>query len=167
MRERHIWRIISQDPEETEELGYSLGTLLSAGDILGLSGRLGTGKTTLTRGIVRGLEAGGHVSSPTFTLLREYPGRLPVYHFDLYRLSGGDELLELGFDEYAGGRGVVIIEWVDRALDILPPEWLRIDLVFGSEPLQREVVLTPYGGRYAQIVDRLRRKAAGRFCFGK
>ncbi|HEU5439353.1 MAG TPA: tRNA (adenosine(37)-N6)-threonylcarbamoyltransferase complex ATPase subunit type 1 TsaE [Ktedonobacterales bacterium] len=104
----------SRSAEETRRLGEALGRLLAAGDVILLTGELGAGKTALTQGIARGLGVPGVVNSPTFTLLKEYQGRLPLYHFDLYRIEDPTELEELGFAEYFCGDGVSVVEWAER-----------------------------------------------------
>lgn len=104
----------SRSVEETRHLGEALGGLLAAGDVILLTGELGAGKTALTQGIARGLGVPGIVNSPTFTLLKEYQGRLPLYHFDLYRIEDPAELEELGFAEYFFGDGVSVVEWAER-----------------------------------------------------
>jgi tRNA threonylcarbamoyladenosine biosynthesis protein TsaE len=126
----------SESPEQTRLLGALLGTLLRPGDVVLLHGDLGAGKTALTQGIARGVGVEGTVNSPTFTILKEYTGRLPLYHFDLYRIDHPDELLSLGFEQYFDGDGVCVVEWAERGeLDdslgsaLWPSSWLRIELV--------------------------------------
>lgn len=104
----------SRSAEETRRLGEALGGLLAAGDVILLTGELGAGKTAFTQGIARGLGVPGVVNSPTFTLLKEYQGRLPLYHFDLYRIENPAELEELGFGDYFFGDGVSVVEWAER-----------------------------------------------------
>ena len=101
--------------EETEEFGIKLGKSLKSGDIVCLNGDLGAGKTTLTKSIGLGLDVKEYITSPTFTLINQYRGRLPVYHFDVYRLENVDELYDLGFDEYFYGNGVCIVEWAEKS----------------------------------------------------
>lgn len=102
----------SQSSEQTEKIGYALGQILRSGDIVLLYGQPGAGKTTLTRGIARGLGYYEYVNSPTYTLVNEYQGEIPIYHMDLYRLEGNG-LDDLGFEEYLYGEGVCIVEWPD------------------------------------------------------
>lgn len=114
---------ISNSPEETVALGRQYGQTASKGDVLALTGDLGSGKTQFVRGVVAGLESNADVSSPTFVLVHEYGGgRLPIYHLDFYRLESRDELLRLGFDDYVFGGGVTLIEWADRYSDLIPKE---------------------------------------------
>lgn len=115
-----------------EALGAELAAELAAGSVLALVGGLGAGKTRLAKGLARGLGFGGEVTSPTFSLVHEYRGgRLPVFHFDLYRLKGAEELLEIGWDEFLDEPGVVIAEWADLFPDLMPPEtrWLRFEVL--------------------------------------
>jgi len=109
-------RFHTSSAEETLELGEKIGKLMVPGDIILLFGDLGAGKTTLTQGIATGLDVGDgeYVRSPTFTLINEYGGRLPVYHIDLYRIESQEEMEQLGLEEFFFGRGVAIVEWADK-----------------------------------------------------
>ncbi|HXE72628.1 MAG TPA: tRNA (adenosine(37)-N6)-threonylcarbamoyltransferase complex ATPase subunit type 1 TsaE [Candidatus Nitrosotenuis sp.] len=132
--------------EETEALGEALGRSLQAGDVVALYGDLGSGKTTLVRGVCRGLGASEPVSSPTFVLLNVYHGRLPIYHFDAYRLTGSEELWEIGAEELFYGEGVCLVEWAERAADLLPPRRLEVRLNFvAGEPRARDIEIVPLG----------------------
>jgi tRNA threonylcarbamoyladenosine biosynthesis protein TsaE len=113
----------------TRELGRWLGQRLKPGSVVALMGPLGAGKTTLTRAIAEGLDADPKlVASPTFALVHEYPGRLPIYHFDVYRLDNVQAFLDLGVDEYFNGGGVCLIEWADRVAAALPNDAYKITL---------------------------------------
>ena len=112
--------------DETAELGMRLGNILQSGDTVCLSGDLGTGKTAFTGGIARSLGINEYVTSPTFTIINEYEGRLPLYHFDVYRIGDAGEMIETGFDDYIGGDGVAVIEWAELIEEILPGN--RIDV---------------------------------------
>lgn len=114
--------------EETVEFGNKLGAVLSSGDIICLTGDLGTGKTALTNGIAKALGIDSYITSPTFTIVNEYEGRLPLYHFDVYRISDPDEMFDIGFEEYINGEGITIIEWGEQIDEILPKEIIRIDI---------------------------------------
>ena len=119
---------ISHSVEETIALGHALGATLRRGDVLALCGELGAGKTHFVKGVAAGLGANAAVTSPTFTLIHEYiGGRLPLYHFDFYRLEAEDDALKIGLDEYLDGDGVCVIEWADKFPALLPPHtrWLR------------------------------------------
>jgi tRNA threonylcarbamoyladenosine biosynthesis protein TsaE len=142
-------------PEETEELGFQIGTQLQTGDCLCLTGTLGAGKTLLAQGIARGLGVAEPVTSPTFTVLQVYQGRLPVYHYDLYRLRRAEELFDIGFDEFSGPGGVTLIEWPDKFPESMPEESLWIELSPGSDGQTREITLTPHGSRYQVLLKEL------------
>jgi len=114
--------------EETVELGISLGKLLRAGDVVCIAGDLGTGKTALTSGIARAMGIDGYITSPTFTIVNEYRAAMPLFHFDVYRISDPEEMFEVGFEEYMEGGGVVVIEWADMIKDILPENHIWIDI---------------------------------------
>jgi tRNA threonylcarbamoyladenosine biosynthesis protein TsaE len=131
--------------EQTECFGIRLGELAQPGDIYTLTGPLGAGKTTLTQGIGHGLGVPKerYITSPTFSLLHEYPGRIPLYHMDLYRISS-EELYELGFEDYLYGEGLTVIEWPDRLESLMPEDRLEIILDFSSES-SRTVQLVPHG----------------------
>lgn len=120
--------ILTHSETETIELGKQLAVSLQAGNTIALFGQLGSGKTCLTKGLGRGLGVTSYITSPTFTIMHRYRGRLPVYHFDLYRLSGVDELYDIGFEEYISGDGVCIVEWAEKCLPLLPAERIDISL---------------------------------------
>ena len=134
--------IRSDSPDKTLAIGCRIGVALVAGDVLGLVGQLGAGKTMLVKGIADGLGIadGRHVNSPTFVLVNEYEGRLLVYHIDVYRLTGAEEFAALGFDEMRSSDGVIVIEWADRVAAELGPETLWIDLSITGET-ERDIVL--------------------------
>jgi tRNA threonylcarbamoyladenosine biosynthesis protein TsaE len=141
------------DIAETEAIGRRLGERLFPGAVVGLIGPLGAGKTCLVRSIVAGL--GGdprQVSSPTFALIHEYAGRLPVYHFDTYRLPNEKAFADLGVDEYFAGDGVCLIEWADRVTATLPPEHLLITIEPTSET-SRRIQLDAVGECYLPLVS--------------
>jgi tRNA threonylcarbamoyladenosine biosynthesis protein TsaE len=113
-------------PEETQRFGMELAGELGSGAVIALIGDLGSGKTCLTQGVCMGLEVKDYVRSPSFTLINEYRGRLPVYHFDFYRIDKPEEMLSLGCEEYFYGQGVTIIEWAEKILSLLPEERIEI-----------------------------------------
>lgn len=139
--------------DATDAFGRRLGSLLFPGAVVALVGTLGAGKTHLVRAIALGL--GLHdprvVSSPTFVLIQEYPARLPVYHFDAYRLRGDAEFADLGVHEYLDGDGVCLIEWADRVPGCLPPEHLRVELRVTGET-SRRALLTASGPAYEALL---------------
>jgi tRNA threonylcarbamoyladenosine biosynthesis protein TsaE len=141
----------------TEAFGRRLGALLFPGAVVALVGSLGAGKTHLTRAVAEGLGIADSraVSSPTFVLIQEYRARLPIYHFDAYRLRGEGEFFDLGVHEYLDGDGVCLIEWADRVPGCLPPEHLRIELTVTGETSRRATVMGS-GDRFESLVKALR-----------
>jgi tRNA threonylcarbamoyladenosine biosynthesis protein TsaE len=151
-----VQEIISNSAEETYQFGKALGKLLEPGDLVAFSGDLGSGKTCCIQGIADGLKVQDttQVTSPTFTLIQEYQGKIPIYHFDVYRLSQEDEIYDLGYEEYFYGDGVTVIEWAERITAVLPTEHLAVRLHI--EPDQtRCIQLWAYGEHYVQIVHSL------------
>ena len=135
--------------EETRALGERLAKQLCPGDVLLLDGDLGAGKSELTRGIARGLGIAGPVTSPTFTILQVHEGgRLPLFHFDWYRLSGAEELYELSMDEYLYDNGVAVVEWPSMAQEVIPETHLRIRIEAPAEN-ERRFTLEPAGRFHA------------------
>jgi len=130
IEDRYEVTLFSMSPEDTVRIGRALGAVLEAGDIVALIGDLGTGKTCLTSGIARGLGVpeAYFITSPTFTLINEYPGRIPLAHLDMYRLSGAADLDDIGIDEYFYGNGVMVIEWAEKIRELLPEKAFHIFL---------------------------------------
>jgi len=149
-------KVVLSNLEETEEFGIKLGKILKKGDIVCLIGDLGAGKTTLTKSIGLGLGVKEYITSPTFTLINQYKGRIPVYHFDVYRLENADELYDLGFDEYFYGDGVCIIEWADKIEKLLPKERSVLDIKMGKDINERVIDITAYGDRYKDLIKELK-----------
>ena len=134
--------IIIKNEAETEAFGLMLAENAEPGDVIGLVGDLGTGKTALTKYIARGLGISENVSSPTFNIVKEYSsGRLPLYHFDVYRLSDGDELLDIGGDEYFDGDGVCVVEWADIVLSVLPEDAILIKIEYTENEGERKLTI--------------------------
>ncbi|MTI71979.1 MAG: tRNA (adenosine(37)-N6)-threonylcarbamoyltransferase complex ATPase subunit type 1 TsaE [Firmicutes bacterium] len=150
-------RIITNGELETKKIGYKLGSILKSGDVVCLIGDLGAGKTTLTKSITKGLGVDDYVTSPTFTLINEYEGKYPVYHFDVYRISDVDEMYDLGYDEYLFSEGVIIIEWANLIEEILPKERLTIKLKRTKDLEKREINIYGKGKRYEEIIKELNR----------
>jgi len=148
-------KLTSHSPEETQRLGAELGKLSQPGDVFLLVGNLGSGKTCLTQGIAWGLDVREYAFSPSFVIVREYHGRLPLYHVDLYRLDHLGEIVDLGLDEYFYGNGISVVEWADKGLTALPEENLLITLEHVAET-QRSIRLEANGKRYSQLVELLR-----------
>lgn len=128
---------ISHSEEETREIGKKIADKLKRGDIVCLKGDLGAGKTTVSKAIAEALGVTEPVTSPTFTIVHEYEGKLPVYHFDVYRIMDVDEMFEIGFEEYIYGEGICIIEWADIISEILPKESIWITLSYGQSDNER------------------------------
>lgn len=147
-----MWRVRSAGPSETQRLAARLGKLCRGGDVLQISGDLGAGKTCFVQGLARGLEvpAGTRVTSPTFNIVLEYAGRVPLHHLDLYRLGDEGELREIGFDHYAYGGGVCAVEWMERFPSLAPPERLAIELAIDG-PRARTLTVTGHGARGVEL----------------
>lgn len=126
-------RVVSKSAEDTRKLGKTIGEKLQGGDIVVLIGELGTGKTTMIKGICEGLEVRDPVESPTFTLINEYRGRVPVYHVDCYREGRVEEWIELGISEYLYSDSVVLIEWGEKLEEVLPEDRITIHLFHDSD----------------------------------
>lgn len=131
--------------EETQDLAHQLASCLEAGDILCLTGDLGAGKTTFTKALGVGLGVEDDITSPTFTLIQEYQGRMPVYHFDVYRIKHAGEFNDLGAEEYFDGHGICVIEWADLVKDYLPETKLWIDIRW-VDVEKRRICFDPQGG---------------------
>jgi len=142
--------------DETTSIGQKLGQLLMPGDIICLTGDLGTGKTHITKGIANGLNIDDIITSPTFTIVNEYDsGRLKMNHFDVYRVNDPDEIYAIGFDDYIFSEAVSIIEWANYIEDILPNEYLHIHLSkdLSKDEDYRKITFTYYGDRYNYIKE--------------
>jgi tRNA threonylcarbamoyladenosine biosynthesis protein TsaE len=146
--------VISKKAQETEYIGKRMAKFLQPGDFISLNGDLGAGKTVFSQGIAKGLEIEEPITSPTFTIIQEYhSGRLPFYHMDVYRLNSTNEMDDLGYEEYFYGEGVTVVEWGDQINDILPDEFLRIEIKDGNEG--REICFFPKGRHYERLVEEL------------
>lgn len=155
MPEGHPFVVRTTSADQTEALGRTLGRLLTPGDVVALSGELGAGKTVLARGLVLGAGSTARVASPTFTLIREYAGPVPLFHADLYRLDSVGELDDIGLDEIFDRGGIVLIEWAERAGPYLPPAHLWISITFGPGADERDLRFAARGPRHEEILTRL------------
>ncbi|MBY6038590.1 tRNA (adenosine(37)-N6)-threonylcarbamoyltransferase complex ATPase subunit type 1 TsaE [Fictibacillus nanhaiensis] len=147
-----LYHIQSKSAEETMTFAEKMGLTLKKGDVLTLAGDLGAGKTTFTKGLAKGLGITRTVNSPTFTIIKEYKGRLPLYHMDVYRLE--DSYEDLGFEEYFSGDGVCVVEWATFIEEYLPDERLELVISHKGED-EREIQLKPLGERYEERVKEI------------
>ena len=150
---------ISESPDQTIRLGRILGELLSEGSFVALIGGLGAGKTVLSKGIAHGLGVGDdrEVTSPSFVLVNEYRGRIPVYHVDLYRLENPAEVEGIGWDEFVSGPGATLVEWADKAEKYLPEERMEVHLQWAGEE-ERRLLFWGKGRMSQQIIESLRER---------
>ena len=146
--------LISRSPEDTRKIGAIIGKLAVPGDVLLLEGKLGAGKTCLTQGIALGLGIDDYVLSPTFVIMRELYGRLPLYHIDLYRLDDIEESMDLGLDDYFYGDGLSVVEWAEKAIGIMPRGHLMIRIDYINDT-KRRLLLEPSGERYKKFAERI------------
>ena len=155
------WTIVTTSPRQSQNLGRNLGKLVQGGEIIGLVGELGAGKTCFVRGFAQGIEVGADawVRSPTFTLINEYSGRLPVYHIDLYRVGKQEELDSLNLREYLYGDGVSLIEWFEFLPAHEVDEYLELRIAHGGGN-RRQLTFIAHGRRYEELLQALRLKAA-------
>ena len=159
--DEHTVDFVSHSTDQTRRLGSRLGQLLSEGQVLCLTGELGTGKTCLVQGIGQGLGVAERITSPTFTLVNEYQGgRLTLYHIDLYRIVDAKAALTFGLDDYLYGDGVCAIEWAERVQDIWPEEYLYVGLRHIDET-KRGLMLRGFGMDYERLVREFRHSAFG------
>lgn len=151
----HDYKLHSGSEEETIRIGEKLAILLRPGSVVTLSGQLGAGKTTLVKGIAAGLGVKQMVTSPTFTIIKEYEGELPLYHMDAYRLEHSEE--DIGFLEYFSGDGISVVEWATFIEDYIPDQHLNIDIQY-EDNHKRMLVFKPHGLHYEQAVKGLYRQ---------
>ena len=135
---------LSHSPAQTEEIGEALGKQLKNGSVVAYRGGLGMGKTAFTRGLARGLGCTGRVTSPTFTIVNEYGGTLPLFHFDMYRLDSSDALFDIGWEDYLERGGVCAVEWSENVADALPENTITVTISRGDSESDR--VITVEGG---------------------
>lgn len=145
-------QMTTHSEEETIRLAEKLTRLLQPGDVITLAGDLGVGKTTFVKGIARGLGVKRTVNSPTFTIIKEYKGKVPLYHMDVYRLEDSDE--DIGISEYFNSEGISVVEWAHFIADDLPEEYLDIHMTYIDEH-RRHLIFTPKGTHFEQVVANL------------
>jgi tRNA threonylcarbamoyladenosine biosynthesis protein TsaE len=151
-----VLRLATSDPQQTRVLAAALAGFLVSGDLVVLTGDLGAGKTCFTQGLGAGLGVGDRITSPTFTIVAEHEGRLPLHHLDAYRLAGPEDALDLDLPELLE-RGVTVIEWGDRLADALPEEQLRVELRLGDGDDDRRLEVHLLGSRWEQQRSELER----------
>ena len=150
-----MMKIVSLSVSDTIKIGRKLAKNLEKGDIICLIGKLGSGKTVLTKGIAAGLGIKKEkIISPTFVLIRQYYSKIPLYHFDLYRLAAPKDILFLGYEEYLYDEGVAVIEWADRLKYLLPKDYLKIEL-FIREDNQRMLKFSAFGKHYEESLKKI------------
>lgn len=147
-----LLKIKTENAGATQRAGHFAGQAAAAGDVILLDGPLGAGKTTFTQGLAAGLDIKESVMSPTFVLMRQLEGRLPLYHLDLYRLEALPEISDLGLDDYFYGRGVTVVEWADRAEGLMPEEHLAVSLKY-TDSGSRRLAFTARGSRYEKMLE--------------
>lgn len=155
LMEEMMFKIKTNSPEETFNLAETFARYLKPGTLITLAGDLGAGKTLFAKGVAKGLGVTEHVTSPTFTIINEYQGRIPLYHMDVYRLEDEDEIYEMGFEEYFASQGVILIEWAERIKPVMPDHF--IDVIIekkwdddGSE--YRIISFTAVGEEYESLI---------------
>jgi tRNA threonylcarbamoyladenosine biosynthesis protein TsaE len=153
------WSVLTRSSRQTMSWAARLGKLLEGGEIIGLVGELGAGKTCFVRGVAQGLEVSKDtwVRSPTFTLINEYHGRLPVYHIDLYRVDSRDALEGLNLREYLYSAGVSLVEWFEKLPANEVDEYLELNILY-ADGNKRRLTFTPHGERYEKIIDGLKQQ---------
>ncbi|MBO8142281.1 MAG: tRNA (adenosine(37)-N6)-threonylcarbamoyltransferase complex ATPase subunit type 1 TsaE [Firmicutes bacterium] len=159
MGQERGWTVEVRDPGETERLARTLGQAAEVPSVLVLTGPLGAGKTTFSRGLAAGLGADpSQVHSPTFALVHEYPGKVPLYHFDAYRLATAAEFADLGPEEYFDRPGVSVVEWGERVQEYLPPDHLEVTLALDDhKPNARRIRFAARGPKSERWLDAVRR----------
>ena len=146
------WKVVSDSPQKTKALAEMIGRAVTAGTLITLSGDLGAGKTTFTQGLAKGLDIDRKVTSPTFTIMKEYKGRLPLYHIDAYRLENITQ--DLGFEDYIDGDGVCVIEWANFIEYVLPDQLLNIEFTINDDD-SRTLTLQGHGDKYEEVISKI------------
>ncbi|WKV09815.1 tRNA (adenosine(37)-N6)-threonylcarbamoyltransferase complex ATPase subunit type 1 TsaE [Thermoanaerobacterium sp. CMT5567-10] len=146
----------TKSPIETEKIGFKLGNLLKRGSIVLISGELGVGKTVLTKGIAKGMGIDDYVTSPTFMIVNEHLGDIPLYHFDVYRIEDYTELYDIGYEEYFYGDGVCVIEWPEKIKPLIPKENIFIRMNMGDTFDERTIEIESHGEKYDEVVKEMK-----------
>lgn len=146
----------TKSPIETENIGFKLGNLLKRGSIVLISGELGVGKTVLTKGIAKGMGIDDYVTSPTFMIVNEHLGDIPLYHFDVYRIDDYTELYDIGYEEYFYGDGVCVIEWPEKIKPLIPKENIFIRMNMGDTFDERTIEIVSNGEKYDEVVKEMK-----------
>ncbi|MDN5316081.1 MAG: tRNA threonylcarbamoyladenosine biosynthesis protein TsaE [Thermoanaerobacterium sp.] len=146
----------TKSPIETEKIGFKLGNLLKRGSIVLISGELGVGKTVLTKGIAKGMGIDDYVTSPTFMIVNEHLGDIPLYHFDVYRIDDYTELYDIGYEEYFYGDGVCVIEWPEKIKPLIPEENIFIRMDMGDTFDERTIEIVSNGEKYDEVVKEMK-----------
>ncbi|ADL69635.1 tRNA (adenosine(37)-N6)-threonylcarbamoyltransferase complex ATPase subunit type 1 TsaE [Thermoanaerobacterium thermosaccharolyticum] len=146
----------TKSPIETEKIGFKLGNLLKRGSIVLISGELGVGKTVLTKGIAKGMGIDDYVTSPTFMIVNEHLGDIPLYHFDVYRIDDYTELYDIGYEEYFYGDGVCVIEWPEKIKPLIPKENIFIRMNMGDTFDERTIEIVSNGEKYDEVVKEMK-----------
>ena len=153
----NIHTVITNNPEDTIYLGTKLGKFLYRGDLIAINGVLGAGKTCFIKGIAVGLESEEEATSPSFSIIKEYSAKIPIFHFDLYRLNSSAEIEELGYEEYFYGEGVTVIEWANKIKNYLPKELLSVNILMDCDNLfSRKINFEAKGERYKKLLEVLK-----------
>ncbi|MEG6570276.1 tRNA (adenosine(37)-N6)-threonylcarbamoyltransferase complex ATPase subunit type 1 TsaE [Thermoanaerobacterium thermosaccharolyticum] len=146
----------TKSPIETEKIGFKLGNLLKRGSIVLISGELGVGKTVLTKGIAKGMGIDDYVTSPTFMIVNEHLGYIPLYHFDVYRIDDYTELYDIGYEEYFYGDGVCVIEWPEKIKPLIPEENIFIRMNMGDTFDERTIEIVSNGEKYDEVIKEMK-----------
>ncbi|MBP2071856.1 tRNA (adenosine(37)-N6)-threonylcarbamoyltransferase complex ATPase subunit type 1 TsaE [Thermoanaerobacterium butyriciformans] len=146
----------TKSPIETEKIGFKLGNLLKRGSIVLISGELGVGKTVLTKGIAKGMGIDDYVTSPTFMIVNEHLGDIPLYHFDVYRIDDYTELYDIGYEEYFYGDGVCVIEWPEKIKPLIPEENIFIRIDIGDSYDERIIEIESHGEKYDEVIKEMK-----------
>jgi tRNA threonylcarbamoyladenosine biosynthesis protein TsaE len=146
--------VITKSPKETKKLGKEISKLVKPGDLFAFYGELGTGKTCFIQGISEGLEVENYITSPSFTIINEYQGKIPIYHFDFYRLDSTAEIFDLGYEDYFYGEGLTVVEWSEKIEQYLPKEHLKISIKLKNYN-ERTISFIPQGDRFNKLLEEL------------